>query len=238
MPVPMMRSRSSRVRRSRGYNLPFEVDNRIALDAAVASSVTTSLDGVTQWADIGPSGNTFTNDHTAGSQPGYSGGLITFDGGDHLHLAGDLIPATGDWAAVIRLVINSTSGDPVFFAQYLLGLNGRLLFRSQFGQYRFHVAPGVILDAAAPSIGVPTTLAYRRAGNTWTHRVNGSGPSTTASQSVLAAGGNTIGCRSDSAFDSGHTNHLDGSIERIGIWQGTFNNDDLAEIEDWASNGG
>lgn len=247
MPVPMIRGRSSsRVRRSREYNLPFAVDNRLALDAAVASSVTTSIDGVTQWSDLGPTGNVFANDHAAGSQPGYSGGLVTFDGGDHLHRPGGLFPATSDWAFVARHRFDSiSSGNNSLIAQYETPTAPSRFFIgiSSGGLYYVFWQNVVTLNGPAPSVGVPTTLAVWRTGSSLRLRINGGGTYTaSAGTGSIYQVGNVIGAYSFTTgnYDdaSNMVSHMTGSIQRLGIWHGTFSSSDIAEIENWASNGG
>src|SRR5690606_1789421 len=101
MPVPIMRSRSGRVRRSRGYNLPFAVDNLLALDAAVHESITTAGGTVSLWEDIGPSGRNFA----AGVTPDHNDtdDIVNFNGSNDYLIGGSgLLPATGDFTIVLR----------------------------------------------------------------------------------------------------------------------------------------
>lgn len=236
-------------RRRRRAAIPFASQNVLALDGSKPSTITQSVDGVTQWADSGPIGNHFFNDHASGSQPGYTNPNVTFDGGDHLHRDPDagptgLIPATGDWAMTSRFTPSATAEENLF-AQYIADVNnGRLLLRVEAAQAELFLGndasqPTVQVQGGTISSGTPYTISARRIGNTFVLRLDGTQVATrtdAGTRSILQEG-NVIGARNGSApsgYDGALTGFLNGSITRVGLWHGTFSDSDLQQIETWA----
>lgn len=243
--IPIARNRSTR-RRRRIKSIPFKSINRLALDAAVASSVTTSVDGVTQWADLGPNGNHFVNDHAAGSQPGYNGVELTFDGSDHLHNDGrSTIPQTGGWTVTFRARTPNTTIQQVVLAQFLAGIAGRISLTTwTAGQWRLFWSP-MSADIRAGSVASNEyqVVTFQRSGDgeLCSLRVDGVlvGTRNVSATDAVLQTGNLIGANTSSGgFDTSPTNHFTGGIQRIGVWSQAFSGGDLVAIENWTSNGG
>ena len=225
--------------------IPFAASNRLALDAAVASSVTTSVNGVTQWADIGPSGNHFFNDHAAGSQPGYNGAELTLDGNDHLHNDGrSTIPQLGGWTLTFSARTPIQAAQQIVFAQFLAGIAGRIAATTwTSGQWRLFWSP-MAADIRAGSVASNeyqvVTVQRSSDGKLCSMRVDGVlvGTREAAAADAVLQAGNLIGANTVSGgFDTSPSNHFTGGIQRLGVWGQALTGGDLDAVEDWAVNG-
>lgn len=227
--------------------IPFEASNLLALDGSVPSSVTESVDGVTQWSDSGTSGNDFVNNHASGSQPGYANPTLTFFD-DHLHrdpVGGlGLIPATGDWTLVARFSVSATN-DEALFTQYIPQAgNGRLNFRVISGQLSLFLgnsadgSPSVQVSGGTISTGTLYTATAVRSGSTFNVRLGGTQVATrtdSGTRQILQTGNLTGGFPTSGANYDAPNSFLNGSIIRIGLWSG---NPDVQALEDWAKTSG
>lgn len=239
--IPTLRQSGARRRRARGYNLPFAVDNLLALDAAAHYSITDAGGAVSLWEDIGPSGRDFGGgvapDHNAANN------IVNFNGSDDYLTGGSgLLPETGDFTLVVRFeftggrnntlaashddALSPTPG--VWAADVLNNTVPRFYIGARGGKAQ------LTLQGSALSAATQHTLTVTRSGHVFTLRTDGTQRHQLTDTGALReayTGFVRIGVRFS-------VNYLLGGIVRFGVWGQAFTGGDLTTIEDWASNGG
>lgn len=235
--IPIARNRSTR-RRRRIKSIPFESINRLALDAAIDTSITTAGGAVSLWEDIGPSGRDFA----AGVTPDHddANNIVNFNGSnDYLTGGAGLLPATGDFTLVVRASFtggrsnnflsnynhNSTpsTGAWAVYTVYTAGDN--------IPRFYAAFASGMMLSAASAISPVGLhTITVSRTGNTFAFRTDGGLQSTATRSDSLYTGPPRLGVANT-------RDYLKGGIQRIGVWGQALSGGDLDAVEDWAVNG-
>lgn len=192
------------------------------------------------WEDQGPFGRDFGS-HDNATSPQFIGGSIDFDGGDHLHYSGTILPTTTNFTLAVRFNPRVlTAGVHEIVAQYSGSSSNYYILRINNGAPLLAVSGTSIQSPSTIPLDTDCTLVTVRSGSNWALRVNGTQVSSGSNGGSIFAAGVVLGASSGTSgqWDAGWARYFNGTIKRVGVWSGALAGADLTTIEDWASNGG